>query len=136
MSALTMLLGPAPEESLSHARTLQWPGGEQLHFQEDESAERIIVFSLPGVLRDTHWLADLQQPWRSVLKHGKYEDVERALTIAPDSGQVYLIDICARTALHRGMLEEFVADHIARHHEFRRLLDVRESSGEADNKRK
>ena len=73
-------------------------------------------------MRDASWLAGREQPWRSELKHAEYDDVQCVLAIAPDSGQVYLIDMCDRTALYPGMLEEFLADHMARHHECRRLL--------------
>jgi hypothetical protein len=128
MSALDYLLGARKEfarvtaDGLVAPRTLLREDGIRVHLQEDVYAEQVIVFSLPGTLRDVQCL-DACRPWRHGLPHPRFAGVEAVLTVEPASGQVYLIDVCARTALDSTMFESFLDDHAARHRTWQRVLE-------------
>jgi hypothetical protein len=49
--------------------------------------------------------------------------LQSVLTVYKFIGQIYLIDICPRTALDIPMFEQLIADHKARHHDWLTLFN-------------
>jgi hypothetical protein len=129
MSALDYFLGarkqaaPVTSHGLVAPRTLLRADGIRLHLQEDEYAEQVILFSLPGALRDVQWLDGASEPWRHGLPHPRFAGVQSVLTVESESGQVYLIDVCPRAALDLSMFESFLEDHAARHRTWQQMLE-------------
>ena len=124
MSALDVLLGPCSPATVPGrcARSISFPNGEQVHLQEDESAEQVIFFSLPGILADREWLAARAQPWRHQLPHPRHPEVQCFVSVDQETAQVYLADVWPRAALHAAEFDAFLEDHRERYRAWKTFL--------------
>jgi hypothetical protein len=126
MSALDCLLGPPPNEldaatGTVLVRTLLLPDDVQVHLQENQTDEEIVLFSIPGrVVAD--WLENRSQPWTSRCSHPVHPQAASVLVVDPPTGEVTLVEVWPRAALDLPTLGRCLADHRQTHLAWRALL--------------
>jgi len=125
MSALDCLLGP-PSNDLDAAtgtvlvRTLLLPDDVQVHLQENQTDEEIVLFSIPGRVQ-ADWLENRVQPWTSRCSHPAHPQAASVLVVDP-TGEVTLVEVWPRAALDLPTLGRCLADHKQTHLAWRALL--------------
>jgi hypothetical protein len=135
MSAIESLLGPDPGAHAGQPartpRTLLVGSDVLIHLQEDESREEVTLYSVPGSMQEVAWLSERTETWSHVLPHPAQEQAVCALTVNPETREVFLSATWPRAALDQVTLGQELNTHAERHRLWRRMLMVpRDGGGE------
>lgn len=133
MSAIESLLGPDPGahagEPAHTPRTLLVDTDVLIHLQEDESREEVTLYSVPGSMQEVAWLSECTDAWSHVLPHPAQEQAVCALTVNPETREVFLSETWPRAALDQVTLGQELNAHAERHRLWRRMLLVPQDGG-------
>lgn len=133
MSAIESLLGPDPGAHAGQPartpRTLLVDTDVLIHLQEDESREEVTLYSVPGSMQEVAWLSGRTEAWSHVLPHPAQEHAVCALTVDPETREVFLSETWPRAALDQVTLGQELNTHAERHRLWRRMLLVPQDGG-------
>jgi hypothetical protein len=133
MSAIESLLGPDPGvhtgQPARTPRTLLVDTDVLIHLQEDESREEVTLYSVPGSMQEVAWLSERTEAWSHVLPHPAQEQAVCALTVNPETREVFLSETWPRAALDLVTLGEQLNTHAERHRLWQRMLLVPQDGG-------
>ncbi|WP_162573795.1 hypothetical protein [Variovorax sp. PBL-H6] len=103
-------------------RTLLVGSDVLIHLQEDESREEVTLYSVPGSMQEVAWLSECTEAWSHVLPHPVQKQAVCALTVSPESREVFLSETWPRAALDQVTLGLELNAHAERHRLWRRML--------------
>ncbi|MDR6854666.1 hypothetical protein [Variovorax guangxiensis] len=130
MSALDNLLGPRRngDQPVSDEapRTLLLGDDMLLHLQEDQTAERVTLYSVLGrVPRDAR-LLERDEPWWCALDEVTHDGARAMLCVDHIDGDIFLVHEAPRARLDRVAFGEWLSVHAHRHLHWRALLANRQ----------
>jgi hypothetical protein len=128
MSVLDALLGPpagqpANDPHAGRLRSLLLDGDVLVHLRDLDRTERVVLYSVPGRLPETHDLAGRTQAWSHAVPLPADERALAVVQIEPATRQLFLAEVWPRAALDATTLGQRLDTHLAQHREWREALD-------------